>query len=148
MTRHGRRRQEHSQRAGGAFRDYRYAWGDGGDPPVGLADWCCRTKPNTAKWITIFDRKDQEWGRVLMAINIGNFSTVAATLQVHSGSLETLVSLLAAVQVRLGAKILLQSIAPTPAPNPRVAAVHVTAVPRQLTALRQSATTRKGQHHP
>ena len=53
-----------------------------------------------------------------------------------------------AVQVRLGAKILLQSIAPTPAPNPRVAAVHVTAVPRQLTALRQSATTRKGQHHP
>lgn len=85
---------------------------------------------------------------------VGSGRTFALILQADNVGQERVSELMidltvqVAVQVRLGVKILLRSIAPTPAPNPRVAAVHVTAVPRQLTALRQSTTTRKGRGHP
>lgn len=85
---------------------------------------------------------------------VGSGRTFALILQADNVGQEHLPELMVdltvqvAVQVRLGVKVILQSIAPTSAPNPRVAAVHITAVPRGVNAQQQSATTRTGQRHP
>ena len=85
---------------------------------------------------------------------VGSGRTFALVLQADNVGQEHLpepmvdLTVQVAVQVRLGVKVILRFIAPTSAPNPRVAAVHITAVPRGVTAQQQSATTRKGQRHP
>ncbi len=84
---------------------------------------------------------------------VGSGRTFALILQADNVGQEHLPELMVdltvqvAVQMRLGVKVIPQSMAPASAPNPRVAAVHITAVPHGVTAQQQSATTRKGQRH-